>query len=47
MRLNARIVEVHEVKLLLGCVEHGGAAIDRWGPWAADDMYVDLSTNPS
>jgi hypothetical protein len=38
---------VHEVELLLCCVEHGGAAVERWGATAADKRYANPSTNPT
>jgi hypothetical protein len=38
---------VHEVELLLCCVEHGGAVIVRWGAVAADKRYANPVTNPT
>jgi hypothetical protein len=31
--------------MLLSCFEHGGAAVEGWGPLAADERYANSSTN--
>jgi hypothetical protein len=39
---------VDEVDMLLCCVEHGSAAIGKWGPAATDERYyANPVTNPA
>jgi hypothetical protein len=45
IKLRSWKLGVHAVELMFCCVEHGGAAVERWGSPAADERYANPLTN--